>query len=67
MTDDVRKVVQKKIRRSGNGVNIAADVNAVVATSTGKSGGGAAVSRRQSVRVVQKNGHTEVTEEISES
>jgi hypothetical protein len=65
MTEDVRKVV-KKIRRSGDGVNVAADINAVVATSVGKSGGGAAVSRRQSVSVVQKNGRTEVTEVTEE-
>jgi hypothetical protein len=64
----VRKVVQKKVRRSGDGLNIAADVNAVVATSSSSTaGGGASVSRKQSVRIVQKNGRTEVTEEISES
>jgi hypothetical protein len=64
----VRKVVQKKVRRSGDGLNIAADVNAVVATSSSSSaGGGASVSRKQSVRIVQTNGRTEVTEETSKS
>ncbi len=59
------KVVQKKLRHSGDGLNIAADVNAVVATNSG--GGAAASSRRQSVRIMQKNGHTEVTEETEEN
>jgi hypothetical protein len=63
----VRKVVQKKFRHDGDGLNVVADVNAVVAATVGKKGGGAGVSRRQSVHVVQKDGHTEVTETHEES
>jgi hypothetical protein len=59
----MRKVVQKRVRHSGDGLNVVADVNAVVAATTGRKGGGtAATAKRQSVRVVQKNGRTEVTE-----
>jgi hypothetical protein len=62
----VRKVVQKRIRRTGDGVNIVADVNAAVAATVGKSDGVAATTRRQSVTIVQRNGRTEITEEHSE-
>ncbi len=59
----MRKVFQKRVRHSGDGVNIVADINAVVVANTGKNGaGGASASRRQSFHVVQKDGHTEVTE-----
>jgi hypothetical protein len=61
----MRKVVHKRIRRSGNGVNVVADVNAVIAATVGKTGGASEASHRQSVRIVQTNGHTEVTEEHS--
>jgi len=59
----MRKIVQKRIRHSGDGVNVVADVNAVVATTVSKAGGATGASRRQSVRIVQKGGRTEVTEE----
>ncbi|HTJ76420.1 MAG TPA: hypothetical protein VL337_13775 [Acidimicrobiales bacterium] len=59
------KIVQKRVRRSGKGVNVVADVNAVVATSTG--GGATSATKRQSISIVQRNGRavvreTEVTE-----
>ena len=59
---NMRKIVQKRIRRSGKGVNVVADVNAVVAASTGESGGATAATKRQSISIVQRNGRTEVTE-----
>jgi len=62
----MRKVVNKRIRRSGNGVNIVADVNAVVAATVGTSDGVTARTSRRSVSIVQRNGRTEVTEEHSE-
>ena len=62
----MRKVVQKRVRRSGDGVNVVADVNAVVAASVGEQDATTGVSRRQSVRIVQRNGQTEVTEEHTE-
>jgi hypothetical protein len=57
----VRKIVQKKIRRSGVGGNLGADVNAVVASGTARTPGGAGATSRQSVRIVQGNGRTAVT------
>jgi hypothetical protein len=62
----VRKVVQKRIRRSADGVNVVADVNAVVAASVGKKESTTGATTRQSVSIVQRNGRTEVTEEHSE-
>jgi len=55
------KIVKKRVRRSGGGVNLVADVNAVIASSRGSTGHVRASSRR-SVRIVQKDGRTEVTE-----
>jgi hypothetical protein len=53
------KIVQKRVRRSGKGVNVVADVNAVVATSTG---GATSATKRQSISVVQRNGRAVVRE-----
>jgi hypothetical protein len=58
----MRKIVQKRLRRTGKGVNVVADVNAVVAATTGESGGSARATKRQSISIVQRNGRTEVTE-----
>jgi hypothetical protein len=62
----VRKVVQKRFRHSGDGVNVVADVNAAVAATVGKPGAVTATTRRQSVSIVQRNGRTEITEQHSE-
>ena len=56
-----RKIVQKRVRRSGKGVNVVADVNAVVAASTGEPNSVTAATKRQSISIVQRNGRTEVT------
>jgi hypothetical protein len=61
-----RKIVQQRVRRSGKGVNVVADVNAVVAASVSESGGTTGATKRQSISVVQRNGKTEVTESHSE-
>jgi hypothetical protein len=64
----MRKIVQKRVRRSGKGINVVADVNAVVSATVGEAGAGGATSatKRQSVSIVQRNGRTEVTESSSE-
>ena len=62
----MRKIVQRRIRRSGRGINLVADVNAVIATNTSKAGGRTATSSCQSLRVHQSDGHAEVIEERSE-
>jgi hypothetical protein len=59
---NMRKIVQKRIRRSGRGVNVVADVNAVVAATTGEKDGVTAATKRQSISIVQRNGKTEVAE-----
>ncbi len=56
----MRNIVEKKIRRSGGGVNLVADVNAVVATGTARTPGGAGATGGQSMRIVQKDGRTTV-------
>ena len=61
---DIRKIIQRRIRHSGGGVNAAADVNAVVAANVNEAGSSHThVSRRQSTRIVQRGGKTEVYEE----
>lgn len=62
----VRKIVQRRIRRQRDGVDVAADVNAVVATNTGGGGGRTTASSRQRVQVVQRKG-TEATERRTKS
>jgi hypothetical protein len=62
----MRKVVRKRVRHSGDGLNVVADVNAVMAATVGKGDGTTAATTRQSVSIVQRNGKTEVTESRSE-
>lgn len=62
----VRKVVQRRIRHEGDGVNVAADVNAVVSTNSGGRGAKTTTSRRQRLRVVQRGGRAEVSERTGE-
>ncbi len=53
----MRKVIRRSVRRSGKGVNVAADVDAVVVSNVEpreRSG----ASRRQRVRIVQRRGRT---------
>lgn len=54
----IEKSVQKNVRRSGKGKNVAGDVNAAVVAGAGEKGstsGSRVVSRR---RIVQRNGET---------
>ena len=56
----MKKVVQRRIRREGDGIQLAADVHAVVATNTGRPGAATTTattaSNRQQVRIVQRGG-----------
>jgi len=56
-------VITKRIRRSGAGRQIAADVHVVIATGTG--GGEVRASSRRRVRIVQRNGRTEVDDRLT--
>ena len=65
---NVRKLIQRRIGHSGGGVNAVADVNAVVAGNVNEPGSSRThVSTRQSTRIVQKGGKTEVYEERSDA
>lgn len=59
----VRKEIHRKIRRSRDGVNVAADIDAVVSANVGKRGGRNVVTSKSSVRVVQRGRKSEVVEE----
>jgi len=50
---DIRRVIQKRIRRRGAGHDVAADVNAVVAANVGGKSSRTHVSSKQ--RVVQRS------------
>ncbi len=62
----LRRVIQRKVRRSEGGLNVAADVNATVAANVNESKGQhTRVSSYQ--RVVQRNGRTIVSEQRVET
>ncbi len=64
---NLRKVINKRIRHAAKGLNVMADVNAVVAANTGKRGSSSHTSSRRTTRVVQRGGRTEVFEGESTS
>ena len=55
------EVIRRRVRHSQDGVNVVADVNAVVAGSVNEPGQTTSVSSRQ--RIVQRDGRTETTTE----
>ena len=59
---NLRKVINKRIRHAANGLNVLADVDAVIAANTRKRGSTSHVSSRRTTRVVQRGGRTEVFE-----
>lgn len=63
---NVRKLIDKRIRRSVGGSNIAADIHGAIAANVGEKGGSTHVSSHQSQTVVQRDGHTEVRSETKE-
>ncbi len=50
----VQKVIRKRIRHEGEGVQVAGDVNAVVSANVGQRGSRSSVRSRQ--RIVQRAG-----------
>jgi hypothetical protein len=62
-----RKIINRKLRHEGEGVQVAGDLNAVVAGNVGRKGSGSHVSSRQSTRIVQRSGETVVDESRSET
>jgi hypothetical protein len=61
---DVRKVVNRRIRHSRDGVDVVGDINAVIAANVNEPGGSSHVSSKQ--RIVQRNGETVVSEHTTE-
>jgi hypothetical protein len=61
-----RRVVKKPVTVDQDGVHVAGGVNAVVSANVNESGS-THVSSKQKVRIVQRNGHTEIYEESSTS
>jgi hypothetical protein len=56
---NIRKVINKRLRREGDGMNVAADINAVVSANVGEPGGSVSqTSSRRRTRVVQRSGKT---------
>ena len=45
----IRKVIQRRIRRSGNGVDMSGDINAAIAANVGERSSTTHVSSRSSV------------------
>ena len=60
-----RKIISRRIRHDADGVNVAADVNAVVAANVNESGTSSHVSSKQ--RIVQRKGETSVSETHAET
>lgn len=57
---NVRKIIRRRIRQRSDGIDLAGDVNAVVAANVNERGGATHVSSKQTV--VQRNGETTVSE-----
>jgi hypothetical protein len=60
---NIRKVIERRIRRHGKGVNAVGDVNAVISANVGERSSRSHVSTRSRQRVVQRSGRTHVSEE----
>jgi hypothetical protein len=54
------KLIQRRIRRQGKGVDLVGDVNAAIAGNVGERGGTTRTSSSQ--RIVQRSGRTVVSE-----
>ena len=61
---DIRKVINRRIRHSGDGVDVVGDVNAVISANVNERGGSSHVSSKQGV--VQRAGETVVSDESDE-
>lgn len=57
---NIRKIINRRIRHEGDGVDVVGDVNAVISANVGERGGSSHVSSKQ--RVVQRSGRTAVSE-----
>jgi hypothetical protein len=62
----VRKVIRRRIRRQEGGVNLAADVDAVLSVNTGESGQTSSTRVRSRRRIVQRSGGTKNSRQTGE-
>jgi hypothetical protein len=62
----LRKVIQKRLRRDGDGVSVAGGLDAVVSANVNEPGR-SETNVRSHTRIVQRNGRTEVFETESQS
>ena len=60
---NLRKIINRRIRHSDEGVHVVGDINAVISGNVGQRGTSSHVSRRQRTRIVQKSGRTQVAHE----
>jgi hypothetical protein len=63
---NLRKVIQRTLRHSKDGVNVAGGLNAVVNANVNEPGE-SRTSVRSRTRIVQRNGRTEVFEQETQS
>jgi hypothetical protein len=57
---NIRKVIERRFRRHGKGVNAAGDVSAVISANVGQGSTRSHVSTRSHKRIVQRSGRTHV-------
>jgi len=62
---NLRKLLSRRIATANRGVHVAADVNSIVSASVGEPGRVASASRSQRTRIVQRGGHTVVSEKTA--
>lgn len=62
----MRKLVRKRVRRSGNGRQVVADVSAVVVTNAGQRESSGEASAHQRARIVQRDGRTQTWEAVGD-
>jgi hypothetical protein len=56
---NIRKVIEKRMRRQGKGVNAAGDVHAVIAANVGEGRSHTHVSSHSRQRIVQRSARTQ--------
>jgi hypothetical protein len=60
---NIRKIIQRRIRHHGKGVNAVGDVNAVISANVNEGSSHSHVSARSRSRIVQRSGRTHMSEE----
>ena len=59
----VNRAVSKRIRKTGEGVNLTGDVNAVVVANDGEEGDSSTASVTSRQRIVQRSGRAVISEQ----